>query len=115
MDFSRLIQKYTVPFVMLEETDGQYDQDNGGIWVPGAVQEVPVSGAVLPLSNEDIRYDESGTYTAKDRKIFTYTELKLGRKVIVAGIDYTLQEEKDYGRQAGIYIYFAKRAGGVDE
>jgi len=114
-DFSRLIVKHSTSFTVIEETEGHYDQDNGGVWVPGTEQESTVTGAVLPLSSDELRYDQNGTYATADRKIYIYTELKKGQRVIHNGKEYTIHEDKNYSPQAGVYIYYAKRVGGADD
>lgn len=115
LDFSRLISKYSTTFTVIKEIEGHYDQDNGGMWVPGTEQEVTVTGAVLPLSTKELRYDQNGIYTTADRKIYVYTKLKDGQRLNYDGKEYTIHEEKDYSLQSGVYIYYAKRAGDVDD
>lgn len=110
-DFSRLIDKYAAPFTVIDDVEGYYDQDNGGVWVSEVAREIPVIGAVLPLTSEELKYDQNGTYTTADKKIFIYLKLKRGQRVIFDGKEYTVQEEKNYSPQAGVYIYYARRAG----
>lgn len=113
-DFSRLIEEHSTQFTVIIETEGHYDQDNGGIWVPGTGQEITLDGAILPLSSDELRHDANGTYTTADRKIFVYTELKKGQRINHKGKEYTIHEDKDYSSQSGVYVYYAKRAG-VDD
>ena len=50
---------------------GTIDYDNGGQHVPGTVQRIAFSGALLPLSSdEDLRYAPQGTYSADSRKLY---------------------------------------------
>jgi len=112
-NFKRLINKYSkTPVFYLEETEGYYDYSNGGVYVPGGVEPTKFEGAVVPLSNEDLNYDEGGTYTTQDRKLYTYNDLKKGQKIEHKELVYTIQEKKDYSDfDIGLNIYFVKRVG----
>lgn len=92
--------------------EGHYDYENGGVWVDGAPTEITFKGAVLPLSYKDLRYDAGGTYTVKDKKIYTYNTFEEGEKVTYEGADYTIQKSKDYSRLgSGLQIYIMKWGG----
>ncbi len=105
----KLPRKFKTIIYKIEETGGYY-ADNGK-WVPGTQQEVPVEAVVMPLNNEDLQYDENGTYTSLDRKIYTQEQFELGQKVRIGSDIFKINEGKDYGDYAGIWIYFAVRAG----
>ena len=112
--FKRLIKKYSkVPVYQIEEGEGFRDPNNGGQWVEGVPQEILIEdGAVVPLSNNDITFDEGGTYTAEDRKLYCYIELKKGTKVKHKGRSYTILEDRDYTDfDVNLRIYFLKRGG----
>lgn len=51
-------------------TDGYYDMEHGGVWVPGGTETVEKEAIILPLSSEDLKYDTGGTYTREDIKIY---------------------------------------------
>lgn len=113
-NFKRLIKKYSkVPVTLIKSNGGHYDYLNGGEYVKNPPEEIIlIDSAVVPLSNSDLKYDEGGTYTTQDRKLYTYTSIKLGDKVSCGDAEYTVQEAKDYSDfDAGLCIYFLKRAG----
>ena len=112
-DFKRLIKKYSKePAYILRETAGYYDWEQGGMWVPGGEKEIEIEGAVVPLSNEDLQFDEGGTYTIEDRKLYCYEEIDKGEKIKHKGKIYTVMEKKDYSDfTEGLRIYFLKKAG----
>lgn len=110
--FKRLIKKYSkYPVYLLEESEGYYDIDKGNLWIPGQIEEILIeSGAVVPLSNDDLEYGEGGTYTAEDKKLYCYQEIKKGAKVKHKNKDYTVMESRNYvDFDVGLYIYFIKR------
>lgn len=110
-NFKRLIKKYSkTPVYLLEETEGYHDPYQGGKWIPGEIIETELEGAVVPLSNEDLRFDEGGTYTAADRKLYCYKEIAKGEKVKYKDKPYTILESKDYSDfDEGLYIYIIRR------
>ena len=112
-NFKRLINKYSKePVYLLRETEGYHDYSKGGIWVPEEIEEIEIEGAVVPLTNEDLRFDEGGTYSFEDRKLYCYKEISKGEKIKHKEKIYTVIEKKDYSDFAeGLSIYFLKRAG----
>ena len=112
-NFKRLISKYSkTPFFIVEETGGHYDYSQGGIWVEGTLTETEQEGAVVPLTNNDLQYDENGTYTTQDKKIYTYNDYEKGQKIKHKNVFYTIQEKRDYiDFDDGLNIYWARRSG----
>lgn len=116
-NFKRLIQKYAKsPVYILKEKRGHRNPYDGGVWVPGKIKEIAIEGAVVPLSNEDLKYDEGGTYNTEDRKLYCYKDVALGTKIKHNDNIYTVLERRDYAEHAeGLYIYFIKRGDGDQE
>ena len=110
-----MIKKYSKhPVYILRETEGYHDYSKGGIWVPGGIEEIEIEGAVVPLSNEDLKFDEGGTYNFEDRKLYCYKEISKGEKIKHKDKTYTILERKNYSDfDDGLFIYFIKR-GEVD-
>lgn len=105
-----MLADYSVSFIAYKEAKGHYT--NGGDWVPaGQPEPVDMMGVILPLSDDDLRYAENGTYSVKDRKLFTVKELKMGQKILYKGIHYTVQNFKDYSDYTDAFIYLARWAG----
>ncbi|UYO61812.1 hypothetical protein LNN31_13605 [Acetobacterium wieringae] len=91
-------------------SDGHYDYDNGGEWVDGNIVTTAFKGCVMPMSYQDMRYDTGGTYANDDRKLYTYQSFKTGEKIIHEGIEYAIQQNKDYSQfGGGLHIYILKR------
>lgn len=112
-NFNRLIKKYSkVPVYELKESPGYRDPTQGGIYVPGKVEEIIIDGAVVPLSNNDLKLDEGGVYTTEDRKLYCYRDIKEGTKIKHKEKEYTVMEKRDYSDyDEGLYIYVLKRGG----
>lgn len=114
-DFKRLIKMYSKsPIYFLREEEGYHDPKQGGKWIEGTPEEVLIEGAIVPLSNEDLRYDEGGTYTTADRKIYCYTKMEKGQKIKNKEKTYTVLSDKPYedfdtGEPDGLYIYIIRR------
>jgi len=112
-NFKNLIKKYGKnPVYLKSETAGHYDYDNGGVWVTGTATFVSFDGAVIPLSNEDLKYDSGGTYSLEDKKLYTYTSIKKGQVVKYKDILYTVNQSRDYADfDTGLFIYILQRGG----
>lgn len=113
-NFKRLIKRYSkVPVYELKETPGFNDPNQGGIFVPGKIKKIQIeNAAIVPLTNEELQYDEGGTYSTEDRKLYCYTELEKGTKIKHKEKDYTVMESRDYEDfDIGLFIYMIKRGG----
>lgn len=118
-DFRDIIKKYGKTIYVIEETEGYYDYDNGGEWVPGQREEVGVTAAILQISTKELnsqtaQYGEGGLYTTDDRKIYIHKALEVGQQVIdredTANKAYTIDREVDYSYHAnGLRVYYARR------
>ena len=67
-----------------------------------------MEGIILPLTENDLKYSEAGTYSVKDKKIYTTQPLELGQVIEYKGDKYTIQSFKDYSDYADVYIYLAR-------
>ncbi len=111
-NFKRLVKKYSKnPVYLIRELDGYYDYENGGKWIDGKQEKIKIEvGALVPLSNEDFKYDENGSYNYEDRKLYCYDEIKKGEKIECKELIYTVHEKKPYSDfDIGLNIYFVKR------
>lgn len=96
----------------LRHDKGSIDYTNGGQYTPGTIESIPFSGAVLPLTDEDLRYAPQGTYSADARKLYTDGYLlKVGAQVDVDGIVYTVTGSRDYGHIGTLKRYIIERKG----
>jgi hypothetical protein len=107
-EFADFVQEFKVNFTVLGQDEGYYAPN--GEWVPGVEISKPCEGIILPLSDDDLKYDLNGLYTLHDRKIYTTTPLKIGQQIEHQGRRYTIQNEKAYSDYADVYIYYAKGA-----
>jgi hypothetical protein len=105
-EFADFVEEFEVPFVYIEKTDGHW-ADNGD-WIEGGTTSIPMTGIILPLSEDDLQYAETGTYSVKDRKIYTTQPLELNGEIEYKGDRYTIQNFKDYSDYSDVYIYLAR-------
>lgn len=103
-----------VPCVEIRQSKPEYLADNGGQYLPGAEMRIPFQGAILPLSERDLRAMPQGTYTAETKKLYTNGyALAVGAKVQgkESGITYTVKGEIEYGSIHNMrrYLVEAKR------
>lgn len=113
-DFRDIIEQYFLDIIIIRHSEGYYDHEHGGVWVPGQEQRIQIRGAVLSFSGRDLKeqlqYGEGGAYTRQDRKVYTYEKLAQGEMIEHKGNRYTVAEEADYSDLAnGLYIYFVRR------
>jgi len=107
-NFKRLIEKHQVTFTAVVKGEGYYN--DYGKWVEGSPTNEQREGAILPISKDDLKHVENGTYTTKDRKIYALSPLSVGDEITYEGQTYTIDQNKPYNAYTDIYIYFAKGA-----
>ncbi|MFJ7662021.1 hypothetical protein ACIQXW_06425 [Lysinibacillus sp. NPDC097162] len=105
MIFKEVIEQNGVPFTALREEDGQYIN---GKWVHGNSTEFPMTGVILPLNNDDLKYIESGVYTVKEKKLYVVETIKIDTKVKYKGDTYTIQSFKDLTEYTDVCIYLMR-------
>lgn len=103
-----LPSEYLVPFYLYQEQEGVWNTNTGKYEKPPP-ERIEYQGIVLPLSTDDLKFSDSGTFSIHDRKIYTDEKLEIGSTIEYQDENYTVRAEKDYSEQADIYIYFAKR------
>jgi len=109
MNFDTVFAKFKTEFTAIEFGEGHYDYEQGGIWVPGDEIEHEVTGIITPLTNDDVRFEEGGTYTRQDIKIHYQGELGIGWEVEYRDRRYKILEEKLYDEHADFNEYYARR------
>lgn len=103
-----LPSEYLVPFYVNEHGEGQWNISTGKYEKPEPLL-IEYQGIVLPLSTDDLKFSEGGSFSIHDRKIYTDEKLDIGSTIEYQDDPYTIRAAKDYSEQADIYIYYAKR------
>lgn len=105
-EFADFVDEFKVDFTVYDQQDGYYN--NEGKWIEGVETPRAMNGIILPLSNDELRFEANGAYTRKDRKVYTTTPLEMGQKLDCNNQTFTVDSEKPYNEYADVYIYFAK-------
>lgn len=105
-EFADFIDEFKVKFSFTKAVDGYWNDE--GDYIPGETKTVEMAGIVLPLTEDDLKYSEAGTYSTEDKKIYTLEPLENGQVITYKGNDYTVQSFKDYSEYADVYIYIAR-------
>lgn len=112
-EFQEIFAEHNIAFTYKKYVPGYRDYSKGGQYVEadhGPEQEA--SGILLPLSNDDLRYDTSGTYSREDMKVFVRFPLTLDKKdiVTVRGKEWEVQGSREYQPEyADFNIYYIRR------
>lgn len=112
-NFKRLIDKYSVDFVLIAPSEGKYE---GGIYVDGEGEQIKMRGTIVPMSMRKV-YQLGGNYSAQDKELYTVSHIDdalLGGKVIYKGRTYSIEEETDYSDYADAYHYLLRKEGIYD-
>lgn len=106
-EFADFVQEFYVPFDVITQAppalqpNGQYSK--------GGETRTPSGGIVLPLSEDELRRQDNGGYTSKDRKVYTTEELPIGAVIErESGERFTIERAKDYSDYADVFIYYAR-------
>lgn len=92
---------------------GGYSSENGGQWTGDTTTQQKFSGALLPLSEEDLQRMPQGEYTTNQKKIYTNGfSLADGAEVIASdGYKYAVKRELEYGMLSHMKRYLVERKG----
>lgn len=104
--FADMVNDFYVPFMLFTKTEGYYDKS--GDWHKGEEIAEERGGIVLPLSEDDLRFVESGSYNEKNKKIYTTEPLEQNAMIEYKGDKYTITTFKDYSDYADVFIYYAR-------
>lgn len=111
-DFKGLIKRFGLhPPSLLVSSGGYFDYENGGVYVEGSITLEEFNGAVVPLSPDDLKFEDAGKYNKQDRKLYCYEDFEVGAKVKHKGDVFTIDQRKDYADFAdGLRIYYMVRS-----
>lgn len=105
-EFADFVDEFQVPFVYFDHQEGYWNHE--GDYIEEKDEPIPMTGIVLPLTENDLKYAEAGTYSQKEKKVYTTVPLQEGREVEYKGDKYTIQSFKDYSEYADVFIYLMR-------
>lgn len=106
-NFTRLINKYSVPFSLHRTQKGGYVS---GKFEPGEETVEEMRGAIVPVSQRKI-YDSGGTYTAQDRELYILKPLEAPLseyRVVYKGNVYAVENGRNFEDYANAATYDLK-------
>ena len=110
-DFADIFADWETDFERIPKGGGHYDYANGGKWVPGYGDPVPMRGIIVPLSNDELQFEHGGVVTRQDRKVYLRKPLVLvvDDRIKYVDLEYRILEQGTYEEYADFNIYIAKR------
>lgn len=110
--FERLIKRYSVPFKLISEVDGYYDEL--GVWRQGTTLTSDMTGALVPLPARAV-YQSGGRLTQRDRQLYkTGDEIPDGSIVEYKGHRYKVESWTNFGDYADFNAYLLKSMSNFD-
>ena len=109
LTFNTVFNNFKTEFTAIDFEEGYYDYEQGGEWVEGEEITHEVTGIITPLTNDDTRFEEGGTYTRQDIKIHYQGTLGIGWEIDYRDRRYKILEEKIYDEHTGFNEYYARR------
>lgn len=115
VNMALLIDRRGLPLFLVHETDGYFDQANGGKWTVPTKSTQTLKAIVVPAQNEEVQFDNGGAHAALYKKVYVQRAIAKNSKVLFKGLPYTVMESIDYADHAnGLWIYFIKRTDAND-
>ncbi len=114
-NFTRLIQRYSVPFTVIVPGAGRYN--DMGEYVANEKVEKQLTGAIISLKEERI-YRSEGMLTRNDRQLYMLQPLEnalIGATVIYEGRQFKITEDVDNSMWTGVYTYLLKHVSAFTE
>lgn len=96
------------------QAEGYYNRESGE-YIKGEETKISFKGALLPLSEKDLKYLEDGAYSLEDVKMYTSMVLKNNAIIKDGSMQYKIYGVRDYGIIDGDFKrYFMKRVDIID-
>lgn len=109
--FADYVNEWKVSFTVLLPPTADTYSDSGklikGVQPPAEDR----TGIILPLSNNELRKADNGTYTEYDRKIYVNSPLLMGTKIVYQGETYEIDRALPQNAYTDVCRYYAKGKG----
>ena len=97
--------------IALDRVSGNYNTK--GNYVLNPATEKTFKGAILPISDYDLKFSDGGTYTIDDSKLYTVEDFNNGHHFKDGDKFYKIVTTKKYSE--GFNRYFIKAVDKVDD
>jgi len=114
MNFKPNFKTFKTAFSIITTEPGHYDQTQGGIWVPGDEIVSEVMGIIVPLTTDDLKFEEGGILTRADIKVFYKEPLEADTEIEYEGRRYRIHHTVSYNHHAGFWECIARRVSADD-
>lgn len=95
--------------------EGYYDRDTGE-YIEGKEEVINFKGAILPLSERDLKFLEDGAYSVDDVKLYTDKEFKSNTVILDGEKQYKIYAIRDYETiNPNFKRYFMKRIDSIND
>lgn len=107
-NYKRQFRRYNKPFIaVVDGEEGYYDTETGEYVPPSDSEEKKMEAIILQLNDDDLRFEDGGTLTFKDRKLLIDTDeysLAHKQKIKINGKGYQVHQIAPYDT----YSHFEK-------
>lgn len=113
-DFYDLIGKYSMPFTLVEEGKGYYDDK--GNYVKGEAVKTELTGAVMNIRDSKL-YRSEGTLTSADKELYCFDKIEniVNAYVIWKDNKYKVEATEENAEFTGVYRYTLKYVSAFNE
>ena len=111
--FAKLPRGLLKTMVHIKRTGGDYGEN--GKYVKGSEVRTDFKGVLLPLTEKDLKYVESGTYTTSDYKLYCEVDFETNEQIEYLSKVWTIQEPRDYLEMGSFRRYIVRRVGETGE
>jgi hypothetical protein len=93
------------------KSGGSYSTTTG-LWSNESEITQYFKGRILPITNTDLQYDQSGTYTTDNMKLYTYENFDAGQQIIDEnGVRFKIDKSIEYSSLVNFNRYILEKMG----
>jgi hypothetical protein len=114
MCLDRILEKYKKDLILITKGTKTFNRDKGIYEYSGDI-ETAFRGAILPLSEKDLKAISEGGYSIDDRKLYTNIDLESNSKIMDGDKIYSVYAVRNYDIvDPSFERYYMKRVDSID-